>query len=78
MFSIYNFKNYLRPEAKIEELEKLGNKDSYNFNSNYYSFNKRIKSIFNLFFYYFPILKIIKYFFDFKKKKTHFHYSIFQ
>ena len=78
MFSTYNFQNYLRPEAKVEELEKISSMDSYNFDNNYYSFLKRVRSVFNLFFYYFPILKIIKYLFDFKKKKTHFHYSIFQ
>jgi len=77
-FSIYNFKNYLRPDASINELEKICKEDSYDFEHNYYSFKKKIKSLFNLFLYFFPVIKIIRFLFDTKKKKTHFHYSFFQ
>ena len=77
-FSIYNFKNYLRPEATITELEKISKEDSYNFENNYYSLKKKIKSILNLFLYFFPVIKLVRFLLDIKKKKTHFHYSIFQ
>ncbi len=77
-FSIYNFKNYLRPNATITELEKISKEDSYDFENDYYSLKKKVKSLINLFLYFFPVVKLVRYLFDIQKKKTHFHYSLFQ
>ena len=68
----------LKPNALLDNIELESANYNWDFNQNYFLFNKRVKSLFNLFLYYFPIIKIIKYIMDIKKKKIHFHYSIFQ
>ena len=68
----------LKPDALLDNIEHESANYNWDFNQNYYLFNIRAKSLFNLFLYYFPIFKIIKYIMDFKKKKIHFHYTIFQ
>ena len=77
-YSKYNFKSYLRPDADLSEIDVIANKDTFNFNINYFSLKNKIKSIFNLIIYYFPLIKFLKFILDFKRKNTHFHYSIFQ
>ena len=68
----------LKPDALLDNIELVSASYNWDFNQNYRLFNKRVKSLFNLILYYLPILKIIKYIIDIKKKKIHFHYSIFQ
>jgi hypothetical protein len=68
----------LKPDALLDSIELESASYNWDFNQNYYLFNKRVKSLFNLILYFLPILKIIKYIIDIKKKKIHFHYSIFQ
>jgi len=68
----------LKPDAILDNIEHLSAVYNWDFNQNYYLFKTRAKSLFNLFLYHFPIFKIIKYILDIKKKKIHFHYSIFQ
>ena len=68
----------LKPDALLDNIELESASYNWDFNQNHYTFNKRVKSLFNLILYYLPILKIIKYIIDIKKKKIHFHYSIFQ
>ncbi|MDA9178124.1 hypothetical protein N9O17_03210 [Candidatus Pelagibacter sp.] len=68
----------LKPDALLDNIELESASYNWDFNQNYCLFNKRVKSLFNLILYYLPILKIIKYIIDIKKKKIHFHYSIFQ
>ena len=70
--------NNLKPDALLDNIEEESANYNWNFKQNYYQFDKRVKSIFNLVLYYFPILKVINYIMDIKKKKIHFHYSIFQ
>lgn len=68
----------LKPDAILDNIEHLSAVYNWDFNQNYYLFKTRAKSLLNLFLYHFPIFKIIKYILDIKKKKIHFHYSIFQ
>lgn len=68
----------LKPYAKLDNIEELSVNYNWDFDQNYYSFKERLKSLRNLFLYYFPILKIIKYLLDIQNKKIHFHYTIFQ
>ena len=68
----------LKPDALLDNIQLESASYNWDFNQNHYTFNKRVKSLFNLILYYLPILKIIKYIIDIKKKKIHFHYSIFQ
>jgi len=68
----------LRPDAILDDLAYFSKQHNWNFNQNPYSFIQKIKSILNFLLYYFPIVKIIKYLLDTKKKKLHFHYSILQ
>ena len=80
---VENFKNNviednLKPDALLDNVEYESANYNWDFNQNYYLFKTRAKSLLNLFLYYFPIIKIIKYTIDIKKKKIHFHYSIFQ
>jgi len=80
---VENFKNNviednLKPDALLDNIEYESANYNWDFNQNYYLFKTRAKSLLNLFLYYFPIIKIIKYTIDIKKKKIHFHYSIFQ
>ena len=69
---------YLKPDVLLDDIYYLSKKHNWDFNQNPYSLINKIKSLFNFFLYYFPLVKLIKYFFDRKKKKTHFHYSILQ
>jgi hypothetical protein len=73
-----NIDNSLKPDALLENLELESAKNNLDLNQNYYLFNSRIKSLVNLILYFSPILKIFKYIIDYKNKKIHFHYSIFQ
>ena len=68
----------LKPDALLDNIEYESANYNWDFNQNYYLLKTRAKSLFNLLMYYFPIFKIIKYIMDIKKKKIHFHYSIFQ
>lgn len=68
----------LKPDALLDNIEHESENYNWDFNQNYYLFNIRTKSLLNLFLYYFPIFKIIEYIMDFRKKKIHFHYTIFQ
>ena len=77
-FDESKIENNLKPDAILDNIEAESANYNWDFNQNYYVFNKRFKSVINLILYYFPILKIIKYLLDIKKKKIHFHYSIFQ
>ncbi len=77
-YSIYNFKSYLRPDAELAEIDSIANNDTFNFNINYFTLKNKLKSIFNLINYYIPLIKFLRFIVDLKKKKTHFHYSIFQ
>ncbi len=72
------FEDNLKPEASLNNIDEQSKQHNWNFNSNPYSLSNKIKSIFNLILYYFPIVKIVKYLLDYKEKKIHFHYSFFQ
>ena len=74
----YSISEYLDPNVDLAKLNTLSKIDSYNFDINYYSSKNKIKSILHAFLYYLPIHRFLKYIFDFKKKKIHFHYTFFQ
>ena len=70
--------DYLKPDVGLQKLEIEAKKDTYNYERDFFSIISRIKSIVNLIIYYLPIIKFLKFFTDYKKKFTHFHYSFFQ
>ena len=74
----YSISKQLDPNLNLVELQKFSKSDSYNFDTNYYSLKNRIKSLFYTFLYYVPFRSLFNYLKDFKKKKTHFHYTFFQ
>ena len=74
----YGLNKQLDPNLNYDELQKFSQNDSYNFDVNYYSLKNKIKSIFYTFLYFVPLKSIFNHLKDFKKKKTHFHYTFFQ
>ena len=70
--------DHLKIDAKMELLETNAKKDSYNYDINYFSIYSRAKSLVYLMLYFIPIIKILRYLKDKKKKFIHFHYSFFQ
>jgi len=74
----YSISEQLDPNIDLTKLKILSEKDTYNFDINYYSLKNKIESILYTFLYYLPIHKLFKYIIDFKKKKIHFHYTFFQ
>ena len=52
--------NNLKPEALLDNIEHVSANYNWDFNQNYYLFNLRAKSLFNLILYYFPIFKYWK------------------
>ena len=70
--------DFLKPNADIDNIQLISRKFCWNFNQNYFSFKYRFKSVINLIIYYLPIIKLIKFILDIKKKNDHFHYSFFQ
>ena len=74
----YSISEHLDPNIDLAKLKALSKIDTYNFDINHYSLKYKIKSILHTFLYYLPIHRFLKYIFDFKKKKIHFHYTFFQ
>ncbi len=74
----YILDDHLKVNSPIELLEENSKKDTYNFNTNYFSRYNRIKSLIYLILYYIPITKVFSFLKDRKKKFIHFHYSFFQ
>ena len=78
-FDDYSISNDLSPNSNLKELEEITKTTgTYNFNINYHSLKNKFKSILYTFLYYVPLHRVLRYFLDFKKKNTYFHYTFFQ